>query len=161
VKNAQTNNVLLFPVLTVAALKQADLEAALTLRIMADTSQEVLKYASDRIITSQGLWIIGVYYATVEEVALEIARYADRLTQIAENDTQCTKLSRSGRAPARLVWLESVVEGKLVMQDAAGLFHRGAWRCFRRRLRYPGNSTNWKLCVEQARMFIRAYCDVC
>jgi hypothetical protein len=85
VKKAQTNNVVLFPVLTEAALKQAGVEAALTLRIMADTSQEVLKYASDRIIEYLSRAMDqGVYYATVEEVALEIARCADRLTQIAE-----------------------------------------------------------------------------
>jgi hypothetical protein len=46
------------------------------------------------------------------------------------------------------------------MQDAAGLFHRGAGLCFRRRRKYPVNSTNWKLCVEQARAFIRAYRDL-
>jgi hypothetical protein len=49
-QQASTNNVLLFPALTEAALKQYNMEAALTLRIAANTSQEILKYASDRII---------------------------------------------------------------------------------------------------------------
>jgi hypothetical protein len=85
VENACTNNVLLFPVLTEAALKQYDTEAALTLRIAAGTSQEILKFASDRIIDHLARAMDhGVFYATVEEVALQITRCAERLTEIAE-----------------------------------------------------------------------------
>jgi hypothetical protein len=85
VKKAYSNNILAFPVLTEAALKQHDIEAALTLRITADTSQEVLKYASDRVIEYlTKLMDQGVYYATSPEVAFEIGRCADRLTVISE-----------------------------------------------------------------------------
>jgi hypothetical protein len=84
VKRAYTHKVVLFPILTEAALKQADAEAALTLRIAAHTSREVLKYASDRILDYLArIMDQGVYYATAEEVAFEITRCSERLTQIS------------------------------------------------------------------------------
>jgi hypothetical protein len=57
VKKAYTHNVVLFPVLTEAALKQADAEADLTLSIAAYTTREVLNMpATGFSNTSQGLW---------------------------------------------------------------------------------------------------------
>jgi hypothetical protein len=84
-KKSYTHKVVPFPVLTEAALKRSDMEAVLTLRMAADTSQEVLKYTSDRIIDYLATVMDqGVYYASIEEVAFEITRCADRLTQIAK-----------------------------------------------------------------------------
>jgi hypothetical protein len=84
VKKPYTHNVVLFPILTEAALKQADAEAALTLRIAALTSREILKFASDRILEYLArIMDQGVYYATAEEVAFEITRCSERLTQIS------------------------------------------------------------------------------
>jgi hypothetical protein len=85
VRKRKPNNIVEFPVLTEAALKQPHpFIPAVELRLTADTSLEVLTYASDAILNYIDTAMKqGVFVSTFEVVATEITISTDRLIEIA------------------------------------------------------------------------------
>jgi hypothetical protein len=85
VRKRKPNKIVEFPVLTEAALKQPHpFIPAVELRLTADTSLEVLTYASDAILNYIDTAMKqGVFVSTFEVVATEITISANRLIEIA------------------------------------------------------------------------------
>lgn len=84
-RKRKPNKIVEFPVLTEAALKQPNpFIPAVELRLTAETSLEILTYASDAILNYiDSAMKQGVFVSTFEVVAMEITISTNRLIEIA------------------------------------------------------------------------------